>query len=117
VTHRAPGDERARRSTAPLGVLSVLELAAVLLVGLAIGTVEPLLGNALIVEDRMRGLLVSVRGVLDEQLASLLEALALTSARVIDRTPCRVGVPRRATADAPGLLGRGARLVLLERAV
>ena len=54
-------------------------------VGLAVGRVERLLGVAGVAEDRLRRVLVSVRGVLDQVSLGELEALGLATARLLDR--------------------------------
>lgn len=66
----------------------VLELAAALVVGLSVllGGIPLLLDLALIVQDRVSGLLISVGGVVDQRSEGFLEALRHTTPGLIDGT-------------------------------
>src|SRR4029077_20550347 len=77
--HRPPARRGARTSRACSVVL-------VLGVGLAVGRFELLLDATRIAEDRLRGVLVAVRGVLDQVGLGELEALGLPAAGLLDRT-------------------------------
>jgi hypothetical protein len=78
-----------------------------LVIGLAVRALRVgLLWAALVVEDRVSGLLIGMRGVFDERVLGLLEALGLSPAALDDRTLCGVELLVAGNAADAGGLGR-----------
>jgi hypothetical protein len=85
------------------------------MIGLAVLSAEGLLlGSTLIVKDRVRGLLITVRGMVDQGLLRLLEALGLAAPSLLNWTPRGIGLLDGAGAsDFGGFPGCLVGLLLL----